>query len=63
MKAGETVSRPYTSEAEAISAAMKHGQKLGRDGYEAEVVMKVMTCRFGPKGISRIFPTRSRNAK
>ncbi len=44
MKAGETLSRPFKSESDAISAAMKHGQKL-RDGYESEVVMKVMTCR------------------
>jgi hypothetical protein len=60
MKAGETLSRPYKSESDAISAAMKHAQKLGRDGHESEVVMKVMTCRFGPKGIVGIFPTRSR---
>jgi len=60
MKVGDTLSRPYKSEREAIGAAIKRARRLGRDGYESEVVMKMLTCRFGPNGLIETVPTRSR---
>ena len=62
LKVGETLSRPYISESEAIRAALSRAHKLGQEGIESEVVMKVMTCRFGPKGLVRTVPTRSESS-
>ncbi len=59
MKVGDILSRPYKSESEAIGAAIKRARRIGRDGYESEVVMKTLTCRFGPNGLVETVPTRT----
>lgn len=54
---GEKVSRPFRSQNEAIRAALDRAQALGRQGHESEVVLKVLTCQFGPNNFFRTVPT------
>ena len=57
MRVGDRLSRPFLSEREAISAAIHHAHDLGKQGYETQVVMKAMTCYYGPDGLVRALPT------
>lgn len=54
---GETLSRPYKSQGEAVRAAFKHAKSMSREGLESEVVMTLMTCRFGPNDYFETVPT------
>ena len=54
---GEKFSRPFTSQREAIQAAIRHAHTLGRQGHEVEVAMKAMTCHYGRDGLVRAVPT------
>jgi hypothetical protein len=54
---GETLSRPYKSQSEAVRAAFKHAMSMSKEGLEAEVVLKLMTCQFGPNGYFKAVPT------
>lgn len=53
------VSPPLAFETQkaAIEAAMARAKKMATDGIEADVVMRVMTCRFGPNGSFKAVPT------
>jgi hypothetical protein len=57
LQVGERFSRPFNSDREAIQAAIRHAHNLGRQGHEAEIVMKAMTCLYGPNGLVRAVPT------
>jgi hypothetical protein len=57
MQVGDKFSRPFNTEREAISAAIRHAHKLGRLGHETEVAMKAMTCYYDPNGLVRAAPT------
>ena len=57
MRLGETFSRPFSSEREAIAAAIRHAHNLGRQGHECEVVMRTMTCHYDRNGMVRAVPT------
>jgi hypothetical protein len=52
MRVGEVLSPPYKTQGAAMQAAITRARSLGRDGYETEVVMPVLTCRFGPNGLA-----------
>ena len=54
---GETLSRPYKSQSEAVRAAFKHAMSMSKEGLEAEVVLKLMTCQFGPNDYFKAMPT------
>ena len=54
---GDILSRPYKSQSEAIRAAFKRARAMSKAGLEAEVVMKLMTCRFGPDDYFKAVPT------
>jgi hypothetical protein len=53
----DTISRAYSNERDAISVAFDHARNLGKQGYDVEVAMKVLTCRFGSEGIIRTSPS------
>ena len=57
LSVGDKLSRPYSSRQEAVRAAFANAETLAREGLEAEVVMKVLTCQFGPNGSFKAFPT------
>ena len=57
IRVGESLSRPYRSQSEAIRAAFHRAKSLGEDGIESEVVLKVLTCQFGPNGHFKTVPT------
>jgi hypothetical protein len=57
LQVGDTFSRRFNSDREAIQAAIRHAHNLGRQGHEAEVVMKAMTCLYGRDGLVRAVPT------
>jgi hypothetical protein len=63
MKVGDTLSRPYNSEGEAIRAALSRAHKLGQEGFESEVIMKVMTCKYGPNGVVKTIPSQARTIR
>ena len=49
--------RHFQSQRAAISAALERARAMSRDGIETEVVMKIMTCKFGPNGSFKAVPT------
>lgn len=49
--------RHFQSQRAAISAALERARAMSRDGIECEVVMKIMTCRFGANGSFKAVPT------
>lgn len=53
----DTVSHAYSEERDAVSVAFAHARNLGKQGFDVEVAMKVLTCRFGPEGMIGTFPT------
>ena len=53
----ETTS-PYATETAAIELAMTEARNLASAGFYCEVVMPMLTCPFGPKGMGKVFPTR-----
>jgi hypothetical protein len=57
IKVGEALSPPFRSQSDAVRSAMRRATKISRDGFDAEVVMKVMTCQFGPNGFFKTVPT------
>ena len=59
LRVGESRSRTYRSETEAIQSAFKRARALGQAGLEAQVVMRMLTCSFGPNGMKKTEPTRS----
>ena len=58
VKVRETSSHAYPDEMAAIQAAMSEARNLASAGFECEVVMRMLTCPFGPKGMGKAFPTR-----
>jgi len=57
IRVGDKLSRPYSSRDEAVRSAFDNAKALAREGLESEVVMKVLTCQFGPDGFFKAFPT------
>jgi hypothetical protein len=57
VRVGEVLSPPYRSHGDAVRSALNRARKLSADGIESEVVMRVMTCEFGPEGFVRTVPT------
>jgi hypothetical protein len=60
IRVGEKFSRPYRSQGEAVQAAFDRAKALGRDGFESEVVLDVLTCQFGPNDFFKTVPTPRR---
>ena len=54
IRVGDKLSRPRD---EAVRSAFDNAKALAREGLESEVVMTVLTCRFGPDGFFKAFPT------
>jgi hypothetical protein len=57
IRVGEKLSRPFKSHGEAVRMAFDRALSLSKNGIESEVVMKVMTCQFGPNGFEKTIPT------
>jgi len=57
IRVGDKFSRPYPSQGEAVRAAFDRAKALGRDGFESEVVLNVLTCQFGPNDFFKTVPT------
>jgi hypothetical protein len=57
VRVGYAAWRYFQSQRAAISAALERASAMSRDGIECEVVMKIMTCRFGANGSFKAVPT------
>lgn len=60
IRVGNKFSRPYRSQSEAVREAFDRARALGKDGFESEVVLNVLTCHFGPNDFFKTVPTPRR---